>query len=289
VSLNDVLLAVAKLVTLVFVLSSMLGMGMSLTVPQIVQPLKNARLVLLALLANFLLAPLLAYAITRVIPLEESLQIALLVVGTAAGAPFLPKLAQFARGNLAFAVALMVLLMVASIVYMPIVVPLLVPGASANPWDMARSLVTLLLIPLAVGLLIRWRSPAAAARWRGPMNKISSAAVVVLLFLGLWLNVPNFIRLIGTGQIVALFLFIAGCLSIGYICGGRDPRNRSVVGLGTAQRDMSASLVVAAQSFAGTDAFSIVLVIAILLLLILLPAAKWMSRRGQAPAALAEV
>ena len=39
------------------------------------QPLKNVRLVVLALLANFVLVPLLAYAIIKVIPLEQSLQI----------------------------------------------------------------------------------------------------------------------------------------------------------------------------------------------------------------------
>jgi BASS family bile acid:Na+ symporter len=38
--------------------------------------------------------------------------VGLLLLGTAAGAPFLPKLAQIAKGNLAFAVGLMVLLMV---------------------------------------------------------------------------------------------------------------------------------------------------------------------------------
>ena len=49
----------------------MLAMGMSLTIAQIIQPLKNVRLVVLALLANFVLVPLLAYAITLVIPLED--------------------------------------------------------------------------------------------------------------------------------------------------------------------------------------------------------------------------
>jgi predicted Na+-dependent transporter len=42
----------------------MLGMGMSLTIPMIVQPLKNVRQVVLALFANFVLVPLLAYVIT---------------------------------------------------------------------------------------------------------------------------------------------------------------------------------------------------------------------------------
>lgn len=54
---------------------------------QIIQPLKNVRLVVLALLANFVLVPLLAYGITLVIPLEDSLKIGLIVLATCAGAP----------------------------------------------------------------------------------------------------------------------------------------------------------------------------------------------------------
>jgi BASS family bile acid:Na+ symporter len=79
--------AIAGLSGLLFVVASMLAMGMSLTIPMILQPLKNARLVILALLANFVLVPLLAYVITLVIPLEQSLQIGLIVLATAAGAP----------------------------------------------------------------------------------------------------------------------------------------------------------------------------------------------------------
>jgi len=116
--------AIAQLSGLLFVVTSMLAMGMSLTMAQILQPLKNMRLVLLALVANFLLVPLLAYVITMVIPLEQSLEIGLIVLATAAGAPFLPKLVQGAKGNIAFGVGLMVLLMVVTIIYVPIVLPL---------------------------------------------------------------------------------------------------------------------------------------------------------------------
>ena len=94
----------------------------------ILQPLKNVRLVVLALLANFVLVPLLAFLITLIIPLEQSLKIGLIVLSTAAGAPFLPKLVQGAKGNVAFGVGLMVLLMVVTIIYMPLVLPLLVAG-----------------------------------------------------------------------------------------------------------------------------------------------------------------
>ena len=68
--MSEILQVIAQLSVLVFVLSSMLAMGLSLTIAQIVAPLRNARLVILALVANFVLVPLLAYLILLVIPLE---------------------------------------------------------------------------------------------------------------------------------------------------------------------------------------------------------------------------
>src|SRR5947207_3409022 len=116
---------------LAFVVSSMLAVGLSLTFQQIVAPLRNGKLVFLALLANFVLMPLGALAIATLLRLDQPLGIALLLLGAAAGAPFLPKLAGIAKGNLAFAVGLMVLLMVLTVAYMPLVLPLLLEGVLA--------------------------------------------------------------------------------------------------------------------------------------------------------------
>jgi len=289
-TLADFFEAIAKIAGLLFVISSMLAMGLSLTMAQIIQPLKNVRLVILALLANFVLVPLLAYLILLVIPLEQSLRVGLIVLATAAGAPFLPKLVQGAKGNIAFGVGLMVLLMVVTIIYMPLVLPLLLQGVSVNPWDIAKSLIVLMLVPLAIGLLIKSHSPDTAAHWQPVMNKISSLTILILLVIGLGLNVSNIITLIGTGGILALLLFIVGSLLIGLLLGGRDPSVRSVMGLGTAQRNVSAALVVTAQNFSGTNTLPYVLVGAILLLLILLPTAKRLGTRVQteAPAAAPE-
>jgi BASS family bile acid:Na+ symporter len=117
------------------------------------------------------------------------------------------------------------------------------------------------------------------------MNKISGLAILVLLVVGLGLNISNILSLIGTGGILALLLFIVGSLLIGYLLGGRDAAVRSVMGLGTAQRNVAAAVLVSAQNFAGTLTLPFVLVAAILLLLILLPTAKRMGARSQAPAA----
>ncbi len=285
-TLADFFEAIAKLSGLLFVVTSMLAMGLSLTVPMIVQPLKNVRLVVLALVANFVLIPLLAYVILLVIPLEQSLKVGLIVLATAAGAPFLPKLVQGAKGNIAFGVGLMVLLMIVTIIYMPIVLPLLLPGVSVNPWDIAKSLIVLMLVPLAIGLLIKSHSPDTAAEYQPLMTKVSSLAILVLMVVGLGLNVSNIIDLMGTGGIIALLLFIIGSLVIGFVLGGREAGVRSVMGLGTAQRNVSAALVVSAQNFSGTNTLTFVLVAAILMLLILMPTARRLGARSQAaPAA----
>lgn len=274
---QDFFQAIGALSGLLFIVASMLAMGLSLTMAQILQPLRNVRLVIVALLGNFVLVPLLAFVINRVIPLEQSLQVGLIVLGTAGGAPFLPKLVQGAKGNIAFGVGLMTLLMVATVVYMPLVLPLLLPGVEVNPWDIAQSLIVLMLVPLAIGLLIKAHSPEAADQWGPILNKISSLAILVLLVVGLGLNLANIVALAGSLGMLALLIFIAGCLAIGLLLGGREPGIRSVMGLGTAQRNVAAAILVSVQNFSDTNTVSFVLVAAVLLLLILLPAARRMG------------
>ena len=64
--LMELLNKAATVAMLSFVVSSMLAMGAGLTVSQISAPLRNARLVVLALLANFVLMPLGALALAKV-------------------------------------------------------------------------------------------------------------------------------------------------------------------------------------------------------------------------------
>src|SRR5213592_3884002 len=130
---------------LAFVVSSMLAVGLSLTFQQIVAPLRNGKLVFLALLANFVLMPLGALAIATLLRLDQPLGIALLLLGAAAGAPFLAKLAGIAKGNLAFAVRLIVILTVLSVDCLPRVLPLLLEGVSVDPMKIARSVLLLMM------------------------------------------------------------------------------------------------------------------------------------------------
>ena len=71
--MSEILTVIAQVSVLTFIISSMLAMGLSLTIKQIIDPLRNARVVILALVANFILVPALAYLITLLIPLDDDL------------------------------------------------------------------------------------------------------------------------------------------------------------------------------------------------------------------------
>ena len=223
--MTEIMETLAGLSLLVFVIGSMASMGLSLKINQIVAPLKNVRLVVLALVANFILVPLVAWVITLILPLDEPLEIGLILLATAAGAPFLPKLAEVAKGNIAFSVGLMVLLMIVTIIYLPIVLPLLLGGVVVSPWDIARSLIVMMLIPLAVGLFINARYEETAAKIQPTFGQASNLAILVLTVLGLVLNFSDMIDLVGSWGILAGILFIIAAvviLSLIHICAADD-------------------------------------------------------------------
>jgi BASS family bile acid:Na+ symporter len=265
---------------LAFVVSSMLAVGVSLTVSQIMAPLRNGKLVSLALLANFVLMPLGALLIARLLRLDEPLGIALLLLGTAAGAPFLPKLAGIAKSNLAFAVGLMVLLMVLTVVYMPLVLPLLLKGVSIDPTKIARSLVILMLLPLGAGLLMKAQFCNVADRIRTPLNRLSSLSLALLIVLLLATKIQSLIGLFGTRGILASILFILVGIAIGWLLGGPAFGTKGVLALGTAQRNIAAALVVGGKNFDDPNVLVMVVVVAVVGLLILMPLARVLGSRS---------
>src|SRR6266516_2961970 len=263
---------------LVFVLSSMLAMGFGLTVGEIVAPLRNVRRVVMSLLANFLLVPLVALALGALLRLDQPLGVGLLLLGSAAGAPFLPKLTQLAKGNLAFAVGLMVLLMVITVGYLPLVLPLLLSGVSVDSAKIARSLFLLMLLPLAAALVVKARFPTAAARTRPILDRISNLSLILFTLLLVTVNVKNVLAVFGTRAILAGLLFIAISFGTGWLLGGPDTDARRVLALGTAQRNIAAALVVGAQRFKDPKVVVMVIVVAIVGLLILMPLSRRLAR-----------
>lgn len=106
------------------------------------------RLTIPALLANFVAVPALAIGITSIFSLGEAREVGVIVVASAAGAPFVITLTQLAGSDVAASSGLLVLLLVVTIGYMPLVVPSIAPDADVSALAIAQPLVLTMLLPI---------------------------------------------------------------------------------------------------------------------------------------------
>jgi predicted Na+-dependent transporter len=262
------------------VLGTIISMGLSLTIAQITGPLRNVRFVIIALLANFVVPPILALILVGVFSLEEPLAVGLLLVSLAAGAPGLPKTAVFAKLDTAAATGLMVLLVVVTIIVLPIALPLLLTGISVTFWDIASGLIILILVPLAISLFVRARYPAAAASALPHFAQASNLSLLILLVLMVVLNFSNVVGLLGSGGLLASLILIILTTVGGYLLGSLGKADSWVQALGAGQRNIAAAMVVATMNF-GNDEVVMVVVYSLIILVVLIPLALELGKRAK--------
>ncbi|WP_410510050.1 bile acid:sodium symporter [Methanosarcina hadiensis] len=241
---------IGYIATLVFVLASTFSAGLSLTIRQILGPLHNVKLVLLTLVANFILVPALAQILLYVFSLPRPLAIGLFILGTVAGSPFVLRLTQAARGDIALASGLMILLMVVTTFYLPVVFPIFFPGVETSTRDLIKSMAEIILIPLALGLLVRARYDELAGELRPFIGEVSNLAFLILIISYILAYLPAMLRIITeTYALFAGIIFTIGSYALGYFLGDPDRSHRQALGFGTAQRNISVALAIAGLNF----------------------------------------
>ncbi|HXV71867.1 MAG TPA: hypothetical protein VEB69_10765 [Acidimicrobiia bacterium] len=141
-----------------------------------------------------------------------------------------------------------------------------------------------MLAPLAVGLVVKARWDALADEVKAIAAQAANLGLVALLVLVIALNFEAVLRLIGTRGILAAVLFVVGSFIVGWLLASRSRSARAVMGLGTAQRNLSAAMTIAAANFAADPNVMVMIVVtAILMLVILLGTGAELGKRGSAP------
>ena len=275
----------ANLVVIVFAVSSMLSVGLSYDLRTIVRPLRRVRAVFRALVANFVLVPLWAIAIERLIPLDPPLALGLCLLAGAAGAPFLVKLAKTARKDLALSAALLVLLVPVTVVFLPFYVPLAMQHPTlrgltylpASTMALAVPLLSTMILPVVVGLIGKALAPGWAARLAPLFGKLATVTLVLTVITTFGAHLHEVIRILTTGALPAALLLFLGAFGIGALLSRGD---RSIVlGLATSQRNIAAAMVVASRSFADREILVMVTASSLIGLVALFPIAWLVSRR----------
>ncbi len=277
--------AIAQFAVLVFVVSCMATAGLGLRPRDLLAAVGQAGLLARVLAANFVISPILAYGLSWVFPLGSPYAVGLLLLGAAAGAPFLPKLAALARGDMAFSVGLMLVLTLGSVVFVPAVLPWLLPGLSADWWAILRPLLVTMLLPMAIAMAVRNRSNRWADRLQrvlGPLSNISLLLAVVLL---VGLNLGVMADTFGSGAGIIAAVYVTLCWTVGYVLGGPAQTTRAVLGLGTGQRNIAAALVIATQNGNNPGVIAMLLVATLIGVAVLIIAARLTACRSPDAAA----
>ena len=253
----------------------MFAIGFSLTSGMIIKPLKNWKFDLSVIAANFVIVPAVVIGLTMVVPLPPETKIGLTILSLSAGGQFIPKLSQSAKGNIVVAVALMMLLMISTIIILPLVLPFVILGTSLNSWDIAKPIIFLMLTPLGIAVTIKHRYSGFASIAAKRLNLVTTASILILLllfFVGFWSQI---IGTFGTGLIAFGVFFALFALCIGYFLGGRNPGVRRVTGLATANRNLTAGMLVATTNFAETPMVFVAVFLLSIVKLVILMTVSW--------------
>ena len=198
---------------------------------------------------------------TSVVPLQPAHATGILLLGAAAGAPFLPKLAELSLRSTAYSVALMVLLMGGSIIFLPFALPLMIPGLSADPWAIARPLLVVMVIPLAIGFALALSKAAWVGCLLVVVRSVSNVTMVLLIVLVVALNFKTLLSMLGSFAIGAYMLYLLIVIGIGYLIGAIDRPTQNVFALGAGSRNIPACLVIAGTSLSD-PAVTVMLIVA---------------------------
>ena len=162
---------------------------------------------------------------------------------------------------------------------MPLVLPVMLPGVKVDPLSIAKSLTVVMLLPLIAGLSVHAWKEKLALRLVPIFAKIATVTLIVLLVLLAILGHKQLMGAVGRYGILAAAVMVLAATGIGYALGGPGRDNRCALGFGTGSRNVSAAMVIAAQSFADKPDVVLIAVLALLATVSLqIPLAKWLGR-----------
>jgi len=270
-----------------FIITSMLFIGLGHSWRDILAPFKNVKLVLIALLINLVLIPVAGYLIATVLALSGAIVVGFLLMTSAPGASYAPRIVEIAEGDVPFSTGLMFLLSTIALVSTPITLILLLPeGQVISVWPVIQTLLLLMVIPMLSGLIIRAKRPAIADKLMSPVVWTSYIMILVLFITFLMYKifstdpVGGLRDLFGTTGILAMIVAVGLSLILGYLFGGPAEGTRRALATGSANRNAGMALLFATSIFSSTGDILTVLVAYIIIQIVMsaILAAKWRKK-----------
>ncbi|MGH2395341.1 MAG: bile acid:sodium symporter, partial [Candidatus Limnocylindria bacterium] len=158
-------------------------------------------------------------------------------------------------------VSLVAVLEAANALVIPLWVGLLMPSGVEVPLgELLVTLAVLVLLPLAVGMLVRARSPGSARRWAPGAIIVSNISLVVVIALVIGQNLSTLADAFAAGITPVIVTAVVFALVLGWLAGGPDRSTRAVVALVTGVRANALALGIGRASFPSAPEVSVAIV-----------------------------
>jgi BASS family bile acid:Na+ symporter len=278
--MNDIMLVLLKISLVVFMAGNLLEMGLRLNPQDALRGLRNARFVLLTLVWGFVLGPALAYGITRALPLAAPYAVGLILMGMTPSAPFLPMIVNRAKGDLGYTATFMLLSALGTVLFMPFAVPMLVEGLTVSAWSIARPLIFVILLPMAIGMVILRVARRMANTMQPWVKKVTGLFTVATLVLCAVVYGKGLLGVAGSLAVASQLVFFAGVTTLTYWLGfGLQADQKIVLSAGMATRNLGAALapLLTVPDFDQRATIMVVLGFPLMILFALL-SVKWFGR-----------
>jgi BASS family bile acid:Na+ symporter len=199
----------------------MFGLGLSLTFDEFRRVLTYPRAVGVGLFCQIVLLPLACFGIAHGFGLEPELAVGLMVLAASPGGAAANLFSHLARGDVALNITLTAVSSVLSLVSMPLLIGLsfehFMGVGSSLPLllDKVVQVLALVLVPVALGMAVRARRPAVAARLDRSVRVLSATFLLLVVAATLVRErhqMPGFFRQVG----LAALTFNLVSLTVGY-------------------------------------------------------------------------
>lgn len=248
----------------------MFGVALDIRMDDFRRVVRDPRGPVIGLGAQFLLLPAFTFMLTRIIDPAPSLALGMILVAACPGGNFSNFLAHHAKANAALSVSMTAVSTALAIVMTPLNLAFwggLDEGTSAiltkvdlDPLDLLMTILLILGVPLAAGMVVAARFPALTLRLRKPMKVFSLVAFGLFIVGALAANWQHFLDHVGAVAI-AVFLHNGFAILLGYWTsrGLRSPKyDARAIGIEVGIQNSALGLILIFSFFNGLGGMAIV-------------------------------
>lgn len=210
----------------------MFGMGLTLKLHDFKIVFSRPKDVIIGCLAQFSIMPLLAWGLACLFRLDEALALGVVLVGCCPGGTASNVITYLAKGDLALSVGMTGV----STLLAPFLTPLLTWALAGKTVDvnvasMFLSILWVVILPIVIGLLLKWMWPKFTERVTDYLPAFSSIAIALIVAIVISANAG---RLLAGGLLIIIVVILHNICGlslgflIGWLLGFSEPKKRAI-------------------------------------------------------------